>query len=108
VMLEGDAEAPVEQAMLAEPGLQSTLLKVGHHGSVTSTRPEFLARVAPQWAVISCGLHNRYGHPRMEVLEELQAAGVRTLRTDISGAACFRLDGKTVAADATCGWERRP
>jgi beta-lactamase superfamily II metal-dependent hydrolase len=44
----------------------------------------------------------------MEVLEELQAAGVRTLRTDISGAACFRLDGKTVAADATCGWERRP
>ncbi len=64
VMLEGDAEAPIEQAMLAEPGLASTLLKVGHHGSITSTRPEFLARVAPQWAVISCGLHNRYGHPR--------------------------------------------
>ena len=53
VMLEGDAEAPIEQAMLAEPGLASTLLKVGHHGSITSTRPEFLARVAPQWAVIS-------------------------------------------------------
>ena len=45
VMLEGDAEAPIEQAMLAEPGLGSTLLKVGHHGSITSTRPEFLARV---------------------------------------------------------------
>ncbi len=64
VLLEGDAEAPIEDAMLAEPGLESTLLKVGHHGSITSTRPEFLARVKPQWAVISCGLHNRYGHPR--------------------------------------------
>jgi competence protein ComEC len=103
VMLEGDAEAPVEQAMLAEPGLQSTLLKVGHHGSVTSTRPEFLARVAPQWAVISCGLHNRYGHPREEVLEELQAAHIRTFRTDINGATCFRLDGKAVTPDPSCG-----
>jgi competence protein ComEC len=55
VMLEGDAEAPIEQAMLAEPGLGSTLLKVGHHGSITSTRPEFFARVRPQWAVISSG-----------------------------------------------------
>ena len=45
VMLEGDAEAPIEQAMLAEQGLASTLLKVGHHGSITSTRPEFLKRV---------------------------------------------------------------
>ena len=103
VLLEGDAEAPVEQAMLAEPGLQSTLLKVGHHGSITSTRPEFLARVAPQWAVISCGLRNRYGHPRQEVLEELQAAHVRTFRTDINGISCFVLDGKTAAAEAGCG-----
>ena len=108
VMLEGDAEGPVEQGMLAEQGLQSSLLKVGHHGSVTSTHPEFLSRVAPQWAVISCGLHNRYGHPRPEVLEELQTAGVRTYRTDIEGAVCFRLNGKSVTADATCGWERRP
>lgn len=45
VMLEGDAEAPIEQAMLSELGLESTLLKVGHHGSITSTMPEFLARV---------------------------------------------------------------
>jgi competence protein ComEC len=104
VLLEGDAEAPIEQAMLTEPGLASTLLKVGHHGSVTSTRPEFLARVAPQWAVISCGLRNRYGHPRIEVLNELEAAKVRTLSTDISGAACFRLDGKTTTPDFSCGW----
>jgi competence protein ComEC len=104
VLLEGDAESPIEQAMLAEPGLESTLLKVGHHGSITSTRPDFLARVAPQWAIISCGLHNRYGHPRREVLEALEAAKVRTFSTDINGAACFLLNGNTVTADPFCGW----
>jgi len=103
VMLEGDAEAPIEQAMLAEQGLASTLLKVGHHGSITSMRPEFLKRVAPQWAVISSGLRNRYGHPREEVLEELQEAHVRTLRTDVNGISCFVLDGKTTAGMAGCG-----
>ncbi len=103
VMLEGDAEAPIEQAMLAEPGLESTLLKVGHHGSITSTRPDFLARVSPQWAVISCGLHNRYGHPREEVLEELQQAHVRTFQTYANGITCFRLDGKRVVAEVGCG-----
>jgi competence protein ComEC len=112
-MLEGDAEAPIEDAMVAQAmlpghGLQSTLLKVGHHGSLTSTRPEFLARVAPQWAVISCGLRNRYGHPRMEVLQALEAANVRTFSTDINGAACFRLNGKTVTADPVCGWAQSP
>ena len=103
ILLEGDAEGPLEDAMLNERGLASTLLKVGHHGSVTSTRPEFLARVAPQWAVISCGLHNRYGHPRPEVLQALQGANVRTFSTDITGAACFRLDGKFVTPDPACG-----
>jgi competence protein ComEC len=106
VLLEGDAEAPVEEAMLAGPGFASTLLKVGHHGSVTSTRPEFLARVAPQWAVISCGLHNRYGHPRPEVLAELQQARVGTFSTDIQGATCFRLDGKAASAELSCASDR--
>jgi competence protein ComEC len=104
VLLEGDAEEPVEQAMLSEQGLQSTLLKVGHHGSVTSTRPAFLARVDPQWAVISCGLRNRYGHPRKEVLAALQTANVRTFSTDINGATCFELDGKATVADAGCSY----
>jgi competence protein ComEC len=108
VMLEGDAEAPIEQAMLAEPGLTSTLLKVGHHGSITSTRPEFLARVAPQWAVISCGLHNRYGHPRQEVLSGLQAAEVRTYRTDIEGVTCFALNGTAAWVTPGCGVENAP
>jgi competence protein ComEC len=108
VLLEGDAESPIEDALVAQSalpghGLQSTLLKVGHHGSITSTRPQFLARVAPQWAVISCGLRNRYGHPRMEVLEALEAAKIRTFSTDINGAACFQLNGKAVTADPVCG-----
>jgi competence protein ComEC len=108
VLLEGDAEAPVERAMLSEPGLASSLLKVGHHGSITSTRPEFLARVEPRWAVISCGPHNRYGHPRQEVLDELEAAHVRTLRTDIGGMACFVLNGTSAAPDFRCGWRWGP
>jgi competence protein ComEC len=103
VLLEGDAESPIELAMLGEPGLQSTLLKVGHHGSLTSTRPEFLARVAPQWAIISCGLHNHYGHPREEVLAALQASHVRTFSTDINGTTCLSLDGKSVTANGFCG-----
>jgi competence protein ComEC len=108
VLLEGDAEAPVEEAMLAEPNLASTLLKVGHHGSLTSTHPAFLARVHPEYAVISCGLRNRYGHPRPEVLEELEEAHVRTLSTDINGATCFRLDGKATTPDYRCGWRSVP
>jgi competence protein ComEC len=106
VLLEGDAEEPIERSMLAEDGLASALLKVGHHGSVTSTKPDFLARVAPQWAVISCGLHNHYGHPRPEVLSELQSAHIRTFATDIGGATCFELNGKTVNAEAFCGMAR--
>jgi competence protein ComEC len=105
VLLEGDAESPIERAMMSEPGLQSTLLKVGHHGSVSSTQPDFLARVKPQWAVISCGLHNRFGHPREEVLQALQSSKVRTFSTDINGAVCFALDGTSVNADPFCGRE---
>ncbi|HEY2469351.1 MAG TPA: ComEC/Rec2 family competence protein [Terracidiphilus sp.] len=103
VLLEGDAEEPIENAMLSEQGLGSTLLKVGHHGSTTSTKPAFLARVAPQFAVISCGLRNHYGHPRPEVLGALQASHVRTFSTDINGATCFELDEKSVKASAFCG-----
>jgi len=102
VLLEGDAEGPIEQGMLAEPNLQSALLKVGHHGSVTSTHPAFLAQVAPQYAVISSGIRNRYHHPRLEVLQALQAANVRTFRTDINGATCFRLDSKLGVSQIPC------
>ena len=112
VLLAGDSEAPEEEAMLESAAaranaasgdeLRSSVLKVGHHGSVTSTRPGFLACVAPQWAVISCGRRNRFGHPRPEILAELQAAQARTFRTDLTGATCLVLDGVSVTAQPLC------
>jgi competence protein ComEC len=98
ILLAGDAEAPEEQAILSESNLStrnlsSSVLKVGHHGSLTSTRPAFLSALAPQWAVISCGRRNRFGHPRHEILAELQAAHVHTFRTDANGATCLYLNG---------------
>ncbi len=102
VLLEGDAEAPSEAAMVAHGRLSPvTLLKVGHHGSRTSTNPEFLAAVAPKVAVISVGQHNTFGHPRWEVLERLEAAHVRTFRTDREGAETLLLGPEgTVTAGA--------
>ncbi len=97
-LLEGDAESPSEDRMLAEGNLHSDFLKVGHHGSRTSTTPDFLAAVSPSWAAISVGRRNFYGHPRHEVLEQLQAARVRTFRTDLFGLSTFYLDGKSVQA----------
>ena len=92
ILLEGDAEHPSEDRMLAEHLLQPvTLLKIGHHGSLTSTGDAFLAAVHPAAAVISCGRGNRFGHPRMPVLERLQAAHVQTARTDTMGATQYLL-----------------
>ena len=103
-LLTGDAEGPEERTMLLHPELlRSTLLKVGHHGSHTSTHPEFLSSVAPQWAVISCGLRNTYGHPHEDVLQTLQDAHVKTFSTDLHGATCFALDGRNVTAQSECG-----
>jgi competence protein ComEC len=98
-LLEGDAEAPSEERMLARGDLRSDFLKVGHHGSRTSTTPAFLAAVAPSWSAISVGHRNFYGHPRYEVLEELQDAHVRSFRTDLLGLSTFYLDGRSVHGD---------
>ena len=94
-LLEGDAEAPSEAAMLSLPAgdLASDLLKVGHHGSKTSTTPPFLARVAPHLAVISVGPFNSYHHPRWETLDKLENEGARTWRTDMLGISTFYIDG---------------
>lgn len=96
VMLEGDAEAPSEQNMVANGIPPTALLKVGHHGSSTSTTPAFLAAVAPSYAVISAGRHNPFGHPRVSVLDALAAAHVRVYRTDTLGLSTFLLNGNTV------------
>ena len=76
-----------------------TLLKVGHHGSLTSTTPEFLAAAAPHSAVISAGINNHFGHPRPEILDRLAAAHTLTYRTDQFGLTTFLLsrDGRISA-----------
>ncbi len=91
-LLEGDAEKPSEAAMLADGRVHPvTLLKVGHHGSRTSSTEEFLAAAAPQVAVVSVGLNNTFGHPRREVLDRLAARGTRLARTDEFGLSTYLL-----------------
>jgi competence protein ComEC len=93
--LEGDAENRSEH-QIADEHPEANLLKVGHHGSATSTIPLLLERVHPRFAVISVGARNTYGHPRKEVLARLGEAHVQTYRTDLEGAVTFYLDGTTV------------
>jgi len=95
VLLEGDAERPTEQE-ISPQDVRADLLKVAHHGSATSSIPELLQAVHPEYAVISVGNRNLYGHPRWEVLDRLGKAGVRTYRTDMDGATSFFLDGTGV------------
>ena len=107
-LLEGDAQSASEAAMAARAhtGASSaavgpvTLLKVAHHGSRTSTTPEFLSLAAPQDAVISVGANNTFGHPRAEVIARLAAARTHVYRTDRMGLTTFLLssDGRIASA----------
>ena len=92
VLLEGDAQSASEEAMLASGRLEPvTLLKVGHHGSKTSTTPEFFRAVAPEDALVSVGKGNTFGHPRFEVIERIAEAHTRLYRTDEFGLTTFLL-----------------
>ena len=96
-MFTGDAEREVEQAILNRGGLlKSTVLKVGHHGSETSTSYVWLREVMPEYAVISVGAGNSYGHPTEAVLSRLRDAEAKTFRTDMQGDVICVSDGKTV------------
>ncbi len=97
-LLEGDAERPAEKRVVEEHP-EAMLLKVAHHGSASGTSADLLRTVHPRYAVISVGARNVYGHPRREVLERLQQAGVKTYRTDAQGAVSFYLDGESVTPD---------
>jgi competence protein ComEC len=96
-LLAGDLEKKMERFVATEAPA-ANLLKIAHHGSATSTTPELLAAVHPQFAVISVGYRNSFKHPRQEVLDRLQAGKVLTYRTDLFGAVTFLLDGKQVQA----------
>ncbi len=96
VLLEGDAEKAVEKRIASLHHPRADLLKVGHHGSATSTTPEILQSVKPTFAVISVGFRNSFTLPKPDVLERLQNARVHVYRTDLNGAVTFYLDGHSV------------
>jgi competence protein ComEC len=96
-LMMGDAER-AEETSLANRELSADVLKVGHHGSRTSTTGAFLSRVRPTFATISCGLRNRFGHPHAETLNTLRSAGVVALRLDRWGGVEFRTDGRSLEA----------
>ena len=93
----GDAESDSEEAMV-ESGLdlKADVLKAGHHGSSTSTSDAFLAAVDPDYAVISCGKDNSYGHPHQETMDKLNAADISIFRTDEQGTVVAVSDGSSI------------
>lgn len=97
VLLTGDTEKQAEGELLSwGSGLQSDILKVAHHGSRSATDMPLLELVRPRGALISCGRHNRFGHPTRETLEHLRSAGVPVYRTDRDGMVTFRLGPRHV------------
>lgn len=92
----GDAEREEEQTLLGTGLLKADVLKVGHHGSDTSTSYVFLREVMPEYAVISCGKDNSYGHPTEEVLSRLRDADVKVYRTDLQGDIVAISDGENI------------
>jgi len=96
VLMEGDAEKQVERRTVSLHHPRADLLKVGHHGSATATTVDLVESVRPTYAIVSVGLGNSFGLPRLEVLNRLEEAGTRVYRTDLDGSVSFYLDGRTV------------
>jgi competence protein ComEC len=92
ILFAGDIEraGAVRMARLGE-AIESTVLKVPHHGSQGAARPEFVEAVRPQLAVVSVGAHNQFGHPSEEMLRELKRVGAKVMRTDRDGAVTIKL-----------------
>jgi competence protein ComEC len=90
-LLTGDIERAAEDILSKRSFLKSDVLLVPHHGSRTSSSEEFIAAVAPRWAIVPAGYRNRFGHPAREVLARYEGAGVRVLRTDLDGAVEVRI-----------------
>ena len=92
IMLTGDSTKKTESYILNEE-FKSDILKVGHHGPRTSTGEEFVGKVKPEYAIISDGRDNKYGHPHQETLDTLNNFGIKILRTDLAGTIIFESDG---------------
>lgn len=96
-LLTGDAEAPENKAILDHGfDVHSTVLKLGHHGSRTSTNEDWLRKVQPQLGIISAGLDNSFGHPHPEVIDALEKLGIQYIRTDEHGTVTVTSDGAAI------------
>ncbi len=100
VLLQGDSPQNIEKYLLTlnTSELDTDILKAGHHGSRTSTNKKYVEAASPNYAVISCGVDNSYGHPHEETLDTLNSLNVPILRTDTVGRISFESDGER--------WER--
>ena len=99
-LITGDLVTEIEEQILREGiDVSATVLKVGHHGSKTSSGEEFLRTVNPKCAVICVGYGNNFGHPRAEVLERLENLPTKIFRTDLDGLIKFRTDGKNLRVE---------
>jgi competence protein ComEC len=93
----GDAARTSEESLVSGGALiDSDVLKIGHHGSKTSSSDEFLEKISPEIGVIEVGKENRYGHPNQDVLDRLQKYAIKILRTDINGDIKMISDGKII------------
>lgn len=91
----GDAETEIENRLIKDyPDLDADIIKVGHHGSTTSSSTKFIKKISPAVAVISCGIDNRYGHPRPEILSRYRKAGTDIYRTDKQGNITVKCNGR--------------
>lgn len=93
----GDAEISTENTVLSQnENLKCDILKIGHHGSSTSTSPDFITAVNPSIAIISVGKNNPYGHPTPEIISLLNSLNIKTIRTDINGSIIAISDGSNI------------
>lgn len=97
----GDLEDDAERVLVKNYNLEADVLKVGHHGSSSSTSPKFLAEVDPTYAVIEAGKGNSYGHPHYEVLDLLENDDIRIYRTDEDGDITFTVTAKGIESIKT-------
>lgn len=103
----GDAEKESESDILKlGERLDSDLLKVGHHGSSTSTTDDFLDEVSPKYCVIQCGAGNKYGHPHAETVEKIEAAGAKWYSNDRDGNIVVYSDGESIFVQTENGNEK--
>ena len=99
-LLTGDMEKPMEMRLVADDRpVRADVLKVGHHGSKTSTSELFLDAVHPAFAIISDGFENSFGHPHQDVLARLAEHHTETLRTDTVGLITIRTDGRRISVE---------